>query len=74
MGGGAEGIILFGLTVSYSARREFESLLRYNSLNIINILHSLKNDFEAFFPLHTSYTLFGSFPIAPDYIVFTVIG
>jgi hypothetical protein len=27
-----------------------------------------------FFPLHTSYTLFGWFPVAPDYIVFTVIG
>ena len=43
-------------------------------LNIINILQRIKNDFEAFFPLHTPYTLFGWIPDAPDYVVFTVIG
>ena len=40
------------------------------SLNIINILHRLKNDFEAIFALHTPYTLFGWLPAAQDYIVF----
>jgi hypothetical protein len=44
------------------------------SFNAINILQHLKNDFEAFFPLHTSYTLFGWLPDALDYIVFIVIG
>jgi hypothetical protein len=37
-------------------------------------LQRLKNDFEAFFALHTSYTLFGWLLVAPDYIVFIVIG
>ena len=30
--------------------------------NKINILHRLENDFEAFFLLHTSYTLFYELP------------
>ena len=43
-------------------------------LNIIRVLQCLKNDFEAIFALHTSYTLFGWLPAAQDYIVFIVIG
>ena len=44
------------------------------SLNTINKLQRLKYRFEAFFLLHTSYTLFGWLPVTPDYIVFIVIG
>jgi len=33
-------------------------------------LRRLKNNFEAFFALHTSYTLFGWLPVTPDYIVY----
>ena len=39
------------------------------SPNIINELQHLKNYFEAFVALHTSYTLFGWLPVTPDYIV-----
>ncbi|XDZ67698.1 DUF6538 domain-containing protein [Alphaproteobacteria bacterium LSUCC0226] len=38
------------------------------------ILQRLRNIFEVFFSLHTSYTLFGWLPVAQDYIVFIVIG
>ena len=44
------------------------------SLNTINELQRLKKDFEAFFLLHTPYTLFGWLLVTPDYIVFIVIG
>jgi len=44
------------------------------SLNIFSALQRLKKHFEAIFALHTSYTLFGWLPDAPDYIVFIVIG
>jgi len=37
------------------------------SLNVINILQRLKNDFEAIFLLHTSYTLFGWLLVGKNY-------
>ena len=44
------------------------------SPNLISVLYCFKKDFEAIFPLHTSYTLFGWLPVTSDHIVFIVIG
>ena len=38
-------------------------------MNVIKLLQRVKNRFGTIFALHTSYTLFGWLPVAPDYIV-----